>query len=145
MSGSEEGEVDVEIQDEAVDEEIMENSEEEDQERNEEETEHIPIQPLVIDNIEDDHKNATFTFYNEDHTLGNVLRSTLIKNKHVEFWGYTIPHPSEPYLKLRVQSHTKDAKAILKSGLKRIDQECEIVNTKFEEALKRFKDQQMND
>ena len=123
MSGSEEGEADVEIQDEEVDEQVMEDSEEQDQEKNEQEQEFVQIQPLSIENIEDDNKNATFTFYNEDHTLGNVLRSTLIKNKHVEFCGYTIPHPSEPFMKLRVQSHTKDAKTILKNGLKRIDQE----------------------
>ena len=42
-------------------------------------------QPLTVDNIEDDEKNATFTFYNEDHTLGNILRNVMIKNKNVEF------------------------------------------------------------
>ena len=31
-----------------------------------------PVQELTIDNIEDDNQNVTFTFFNEDHTLGNV-------------------------------------------------------------------------
>ena len=31
------------------------------------------IPPMTIDNIEDDNKNVTFTFHNEDHTLGNVI------------------------------------------------------------------------
>ena len=94
-------------------------------------------QPLTVDNIEDDEKNATFTFYNEDHTLGNILRNVMIKNKNVEFWGYTIPHPSEPYMKLRVQSQ-KDAKIVLKQGLKRIEKECDIISNKFTRALEEF-------
>ena len=53
-----------------VDEEMVESSADEPVQ----EQEHIEsqVQELTIDNIEDDTKNATFTFYNEDHTLGNV-------------------------------------------------------------------------
>lgn len=41
---------------------------------------------------------------NEDHTLGNSLRSMLMRNKDVVFAGYSIPHPSEPKMNLRVQT-----------------------------------------
>ncbi|CAI2383028.1 unnamed protein product [Moneuplotes crassus] len=109
------------------------------------EEEEVDIQPLTIDNIEDDNKNATFTFYDEEHTLGNVLRNTLIKNKNVDFCGYTVPHPSEPYMKLRVQSNKKDAKVVLKHGFKRISKECDIITEKFLESVAKFKQTQMED
>ena len=36
---------------------------------------------------------STFTFNKEDHTLGNLLRSHLLKSPHVRFSGYKVPHP----------------------------------------------------
>ncbi len=33
------------------------------------------------------------TFHFEDHTVGNLLRMNLLKNKSVKFAGYKIPHP----------------------------------------------------
>ena len=46
--------------------------------------------------------NATFSFYDEDHTLGNLLRNQIVKNKHVDFCAYSVPHPSEPICNVRV-------------------------------------------
>lgn len=62
------------------------------------------IQKLTILKGDSDHANATFSFYKEDHTLGNLLRNTLIKNKEVEFCAYTVPHPSEPFMNVRIQA-----------------------------------------
>ena len=36
---------------------------------------------------------STFTFNKEDHTLGNLLRSQLLRSPHVKYSGYRIPHP----------------------------------------------------
>ena len=47
---------------------------------------------------------ATYTFKGEDHTLGNLLRYALIKNPDVEFCGYSITHPSENEMNLRLQT-----------------------------------------
>eukprot|EP01124_Arcella_intermedia_P019205 TRINITY_DN263_c0_g1_i1.p1 TRINITY_DN263_c0_g1~~TRINITY_DN263_c0_g1_i1.p1 ORF type:complete len:198 (-),score=51.05 TRINITY_DN263_c0_g1_i1:26-562(-) len=47
---------------------------------------------------------ATFILRDEDHTLGNAIRYVLVKNKDVEFAGYSIPHPMDPVLNLRVQT-----------------------------------------
>ena len=58
--------------------------------------------PLSIQKQDSDPTNATYSFYNEDHTLGNVLRNVLIKNKSVEFCAYSVPHPSEPLMNLRI-------------------------------------------
>nr|AQS22690.1 DNA-directed RNA polymerases I and III subunit rpac2 [Pseudodiaptomus poplesia] len=46
----------------------------------------------------------TFIFHNESHTLGNTLRTMLLHNPQVTFAGYTIPHPSEDIMHLRVQT-----------------------------------------
>jgi len=36
---------------------------------------------------------TTFTFKNEDHTLGNLLRDELMKNEEIEFVAYKQTHP----------------------------------------------------
>ncbi|BFZ57070.1 RNA polymerase subunit AC19 [Savitreella phatthalungensis] len=48
---------------------------------------------------------STFQFAGEDHTLGNALRYVVMKNERVEFCGYSIPHPSEPFMNLRIQTY----------------------------------------
>ena len=40
----------------------------------------------------------------EDHTLGNALRHVLMQNDEVDFCGYSVPHPSEPKMNLRLQT-----------------------------------------
>jgi DNA-directed RNA polymerases I and III subunit RPAC2 len=47
---------------------------------------------------------CTYEIRSESHTMGNALRWGLQKNKKVNFAGYTIPHPSENCLHLRVQT-----------------------------------------
>ncbi|KIW72559.1 hypothetical protein, variant [Phialophora macrospora] len=45
-----------------------------------------------------------FTFNKEDHTLANLLRDKLLKNSHVTFAAYRIPHPLFANFELRVQT-----------------------------------------
>ena len=47
---------------------------------------------------------AHFTVNKEDHTLGNLLRSQLLKDPKVLFAGYKVPHPLEHKFILRVQT-----------------------------------------
>ncbi|ESU38600.1 DNA-directed RNA polymerase I, II, and III, subunit 11 [Giardia duodenalis] len=54
-------------------------------------------------------RNATFVIVNEDHTLGNCIRYCLTCNPAVSFAGYSVPHPAEPKLNLRIQSDTQSA------------------------------------
>ncbi|CAM9654106.1 unnamed protein product, partial [Phaeothamnion confervicola] len=49
-------------------------------------------------------RSATFIFGDEDHTLGNALRHVLMQRKETEFCGYSVPHPSEPKMNLRLQT-----------------------------------------
>ena len=41
---------------------------------------------------------------NEGHTLGNVLRSVIMQNPQVAFCGYSLPHPAEDQMHLRIQT-----------------------------------------
>jgi DNA-directed RNA polymerase I and III subunit RPAC2 len=59
---------------------------------------------LEIKNDTGRKENATFIIKNEDHTLGNALKYMLNKNSDVEFVGYSIPHPSDPIMNLRIQT-----------------------------------------
>jgi len=47
---------------------------------------------------------VTLVLADEDHTLGNALRYVLAKKSAVQFCGYSIPHPSEAKMNLRVQT-----------------------------------------
>ena len=47
---------------------------------------------------------ATFVLAAETHTLGNSLRHELAQAPDVAFVGYSIPHPSESALHVRVQT-----------------------------------------
>lgn len=60
------------------------------------------IPQIQIKRAEGDRYNATYSFLNEDHTLGNLLRNQIIKNNNVEFCAYSVPHPSEPIMNVRI-------------------------------------------
>nr|XP_054543466.1 DNA-directed RNA polymerase II subunit RPB11-a-like isoform X1 [Pan troglodytes] len=45
-----------------------------------------------------------FTINKEDHTLGNIIKSQLLKDPQVLFAGYKVPHPLERKIIIRVQT-----------------------------------------
>lgn len=47
---------------------------------------------------------ATFALAGEDHTLGNAVRYMLNKQPAVAFAGYSVPHPSDDLVNVRVQT-----------------------------------------
>jgi len=46
---------------------------------------------------------AVLTIHGEDHTLGNVVRYMCVKDTRTKLCGYSIPHPSDELLKLRLE------------------------------------------
>jgi len=70
--------------------------------------------------------------------LGNALRHILIKRPDVEFCGYSIPHPSETFMNLRLQTIEKNSNEVLKEGLKDLATLCDIIDSKFDDALAKF-------
>lgn len=65
----------------------------------------------------EDKKACTYTFTDENHTLGNFLRFLLIKDPRVAFAGYSIVHPAEDLMKLRVQSVEGDTDEVVLAAL----------------------------
>jgi len=99
----------------------------------------IEEQPqIVIERGDADPTAATYIFSDEDHTLGNALRFMLIKRPDVEFCGYSIPHPSENFMNLRLQVVEKNSNDVLKAGLKDLASVCDLIDSKFNDALKKF-------
>ncbi|CAN6458452.1 unnamed protein product [Victoria cruziana] len=62
-------------------------------------------------------RSSTFSLSNEDHTLGNSVRFVLNQDPRVEFCGYSIPHPSENRVNIRVQTTGEPAKDVFEDGL----------------------------
>ncbi|KAL1590784.1 hypothetical protein WHR41_00585 [Cladosporium halotolerans] len=82
---------------------------------------------------------ASFAFEKEDHTLGNALRYMIMKNPDVEFCGYSIPHPSEAVLHLRIQTWDGvSASEVLRKGLEDLTDLCDVVVDKFTASRDEF-------
>ena len=48
---------------------------------------------------------ANFTIIKEDHTVGNLLRTQLLKTDEIRFAGYRTPHPLEYLMEMKVQTN----------------------------------------
>lgn len=94
---------------------------------------------LKIQHKVGDRTCATYTFDGEDHTLGNLLRFALIKDHDVEFCGYSITHPSEHTINMRLQTTGKGTNELLIRGLENINFMVDVTERKFAEALAKHK------
>jgi len=74
---------------------------------------------------------ATLTFYDQDHTIGNSLRYMCMKNKNTSFCGYTIPHPLENKMKLRIQTTEKPALKVVEESIDSLCSVLEVIMDKF--------------
>ena len=75
------------------------------------------------------------------------MRNVIIKNNQVEFCAYSVPHPSEPVMNVRLQvsKQAGDTKKVLRHGLKRISKMSDVLMEKFEKALERYEGSKMID
>jgi DNA-directed RNA polymerase I and III subunit RPAC2 len=64
----------------------------------------------------------------------------LMKNKNVEFAGYSIPHPSGNEMNLRIQTTSiqKPAVEVLKDTLRDLNDLCTHVLLTFREEVRQF-------
>ncbi|OCL06499.1 DNA-directed RNA polymerase I and III 14 KDA polypeptide [Glonium stellatum] len=82
---------------------------------------------------------ASFEFEKEDHTLGNALRYIIMKNPDVEFCGYSIPHPSEERMNIRIQTYDNvSVYDVIEKGLNDLMDLCDVVMDKFTIARDEF-------
>ncbi|KAM3482857.1 hypothetical protein MY4038_006954 [Beauveria bassiana] len=112
-----------------------EEAEEEEEEEEEVEAQRVKILPGSTDTA------ASFEFIEEGHTMGNALRYIIMKNPDVEFCAYTIPHPSEDKMNIRIQTYEGTAIDALKKGLGDLQQVCDVVADEFMTKRQQFNDE----
>jgi len=62
----------------------------------------------------------------------------------VAFCGYSIPHPSENKINLRIQTNGTSAVDVLRRGLSELTAMCEHMLATFETAVEEHKEAQQN-
>eukprot|EP00088_Acartia_fossae_P032584 TRINITY_DN33343_c0_g1_i1.p1 TRINITY_DN33343_c0_g1~~TRINITY_DN33343_c0_g1_i1.p1 ORF type:complete len:126 (-),score=8.57 TRINITY_DN33343_c0_g1_i1:67-414(-) len=81
----------------------------------------------------------TFVFRKENHTLGNCLRTMLLLNPQVRLAGYTMPHPSEEVMHLRIQTEEGyPAQSALRQAFVDLKAHSLQLKKKFESAVQEF-------
>ncbi|KAF8814798.1 RBP11-like subunits of RNA polymerase [Phlegmacium glaucopus] len=80
---------------------------------------------------------ATYQIHDESHTIGNPLRWMLMKNPMVEFCGYSVPHPSENVINVRIQMYDKlSSMDALIAALANLDNLCETIEDEYLASLR---------
>ena len=92
----------------------------------------------IIPDKEEGNFNCTYTFQNEDHTLGNILRYTLMKDPNTLFCGYSIPHPCEDLMNIRLQTRNENTNILMGKAMDRVIEISDILSDKFKNALNDF-------
>lgn len=85
--------------------------------------------------------SVTFALTGEDYTLGNVLRALLAANSEVEFVGCSIPHPTQPEMNLRVQTHGAPAVQLFEKSLNDLIAVCDHLTETYDKAVQEFSSQ----
>jgi DNA-directed RNA polymerase subunit L len=88
---------------------------------------------------------GTVVLNGEDHTLGNSLRYVLSHQPGVDFVGYSVPHPSENKIHLRIQTKSIKSKGSsevhhptltesLVGSLDFLSEMCDVMSSKLDQA-----------
>jgi DNA-directed RNA polymerase II subunit RPB11 len=75
--------------------------------------------------------SVTYRIPLEDHTVGDLLRIYLLKNKEVKFAGYRVPHPLDDVLEVKVQTTTEDTDKIVKDTLRSLQKDLFEMENEF--------------
>ena len=79
---------------------------------------------------------AIFTVNKEDHTLGNIIRTQLLKDPHVLFAGYKNPHPLESKIVIRIQTDSDySPQEALTNAITDLISEVSLLEERFKEAI----------
>jgi DNA-directed RNA polymerases I and III subunit RPAC2 len=90
--------------------------------------------------------SRTFAIGDEDHTIGNATRHILMQDARVNFAGYSVPHPSEPVVHIRVQTKADSgctAVDALKDACKTLHSQCNEVMARLEDLLPEVKEDRL--
>ncbi|EIE18255.1 RBP11-like subunits of RNA polymerase [Coccomyxa subellipsoidea C-169] len=82
---------------------------------------------------------ATFTLQREDHTVGNLVRMQLLRDKEVTFAGYKFPHPLDYHILIKVQTKGKKSpREVMDDALTDLCDEFEDIRAKFQAEARRI-------
>lgn len=62
-----------------------------------------PLASVTPLDVSESGNQATFRFTDEDHTLGCCLQYLLSRDPEIAFAGYSVPHPAERVINVRIQ------------------------------------------
>ncbi|XP_064612742.1 DNA-directed RNA polymerase II subunit RPB11-a-like [Liolophura sinensis] len=80
---------------------------------------------------------ALFTVNKEDHTLGNMITTQLLKDPQVVFAGYKNPHPLEHKFVVRIQTTSDyNPKDAMTNAITDLISEVSLLEERFKEAVK---------
>ncbi|PAA71092.1 hypothetical protein BOX15_Mlig002275g1, partial [Macrostomum lignano] len=90
--------------------------------------------------VQGSNRECTFILRNEDHTLGNALRCTLMRNPRVSFAGCSVPHPLTKEIHLRIVTVSDDVAPAdcLAEGLRDLYASAESLLHQFDSAYDEF-------
>ena len=83
--------------------------------------------------------STTYVFGNEDHTLGNVLRYVLMQQPETDFCGYSVPHPYEPQMNVRLQTKGVATGKVLLKGFTGMEKLCDDLLDCFNTEVAAYK------
>ncbi|CAM8952658.1 unnamed protein product [Rhodiola kirilowii] len=92
--------------------------------------------------MDDKPDSKTFSVMDEDHTFANSVRFALNQDPRVVFCGYSIPHPSENRVNIRVQTSGAPANEVFRDGCESLTSICQHVRDTFSNAVQEFKRKQ---
>ncbi|GFE54443.1 RNA polymerase small subunit [Babesia ovis] len=87
-----------------------------------------------MDKVDNTSPNITFSIENEDHTLGNTMRTLLVEREDVVFAGYSVPHPMQPEVNIRIQTTGKPAVNVFMECLDELVEICDLLTDAFVQA-----------
>ena len=81
---------------------------------------------------------GTFILRKEDHTLGNLIRIQLLRDKEVRFAGYRIPHPLifETHVRIETMNIAPNPVKVMTSAVEDLVTEVDKIQTALERELK---------
>ncbi|KAJ2786214.1 RNA polymerase subunit AC19 [Coemansia javaensis] len=97
----------------------------------------VPDEKLgILPGASADLTSVTFCIKEEDHTLGNSLRWAIMQNPQVDFCGYSIPHPSEAKMNVRIQT-TEQTNAVeaMEKGIDDLRSVCQLMKARFQQRI----------
>jgi DNA-directed RNA polymerase II subunit RPB11 len=83
--------------------------------------------------------SVTYRMPLEDHTVGDLLRIFLLKNKDVKFAGYRQVHPLEDVIEVKVQTSHEDTNKVVKETLLGLQRDLFDLETTFDMAYDAYK------